>query len=197
VIVGDDIYMWPAGGIVRLDLDLGDWIELPDPGFGLGADQWRGMLHDLDGNLVATGIADGDHNTRHTSVWTGTEWAALESLRFNAFSTANQSGVAGGQLFLWSNRHDPTYRYSVSFLMWEEDEGIPRGDSEGPVGALIMGERALVPEFEDSAVYNATRRSWQKVELPGSASVGQMVWTGTEVLAWVDGRDAWRWTPPE
>jgi hypothetical protein len=166
----------------------------------VGGNPLQGTLLNFGGNLLATGNFNQNCNSRQTSIWTGTKWAALDTARFMSCSTANQSAVVGGELILWSDRHDPTYRYSVNFLKWEEDGAIPSSRSDGPSGALVMGDSALVPGFDESAIYRAATRSWTEVELPGFANDNQMVWTGAEVLAWTGNGffgDAWRWTPPE
>jgi hypothetical protein len=100
-------------------------------------------------------------------------------------------------LLAWSDERDPTYRYNAGDLSWDEDEGVPLPNQEFPPGAIAIGGRMFVPGLGKGAIYDPATRIWTEVTSPGFADSTQMVWTGTEVLAWVDGRDAWRWTPPE
>lgn len=61
----------------------------------------------------------------------------------------------------------------------------------------MIGDRLLVTGRESGAIYDAATMEWTAVDLPGAVGDINLVWTGSEILAWVDGREAWRWAPPE
>jgi hypothetical protein len=195
LMIEDDLYAWALAGIAHMDAEF-QWSQIPDPGFG-GSEPLLGQLLDFGGNLLATGLFSSNCQSRRTSVWSGTEWTELERITFGGCSTANQSAVVQGELLAWSDERDPTYRYNAGDLSWDEDEGVPLPNQEFPPGAIAIGGRMFVPGLGKGAIYDPATRIWTEVTSPGFADSTQMVWTGTEVLAWVDGRDAWRWTPPE
>jgi len=197
VVVGHEVFVWSDIGLFTFE--DGQWSELPNPGFG-GDDPHAGDLLDFGGNLVATGTSGRSCASRETAIWTGITWTGLGSIPMPraACSGANQSAVVGGELLYWGDGLLPTYRFDAGLLDWVQDDPVPLEDGGGIAGGLVLGHRLLVPAPSGAAIYDPTSRSWTEVELPGFAWSDQMVWTGTEVLAWVGyGNDAWRWTPPE
>lgn len=195
VAIDDAVYAWTDVGIVQMDRD-GNWEELPDPGFG-DSDQMSGNLVDFGGNLVAIGVTC---NLKEFAIWAGSDWTELEPVRFRDCSAATQTAAFDDELMVWSTNRDPTYVFNAGDLTWEPLASIPAAMTEGPSGPVPIGDRMLVPSWTSSAIYDARSRSWVEIELPGLASSDQMVWTGTEILAWTGKGpygDAWRWTPPE
>jgi hypothetical protein len=121
----------------------------------------------------------------------------LETIRNRVCSLGDQVAVVDGELITWSSDADPTYLYDAGDLRWDAYDAVPFPPTERPSGPLVMGDRLLVPQFEQGAIFDVANREWTVIDLPGIGSGDQMVWTGDQIIAWYFGLDAWRWTPPE
>ena len=78
--------------------------------------------------------------------------------------------------------------------------------TEGASGAVVLGDRVLIPEYGEAALYDPAAGTWSRVRLPGWGTDWEMIWTGEEVLMWGVTQycpgsgapiDAWRWRPPQ
>jgi len=197
VELGGQVYVRSTVGIVTFR--DGEWSSIPHPGFA-GRDPQDGYLLDFGGNLVVTGINQAC-GTRETAIWTGEAWSELAPIPMppGACSAADQSAVVGGELVYWGD-FQTSYRYDAGILDWVQEDEVPIDVAEGVGGGLVIDGRLLVPGSRRAAIFDAETRSWTEVDLPGFAWSEQMVWTGTEILAWIGYGtygDAWRWTPPE
>jgi hypothetical protein len=105
--------------------------------------------------------------------------------------------VVDGELMTWASDADPTYLYDAGDLRWDAYDPVPLEAIERPSGPLVMGDRLFVPQFDEGAIFDVESRQWTAVDPPGYGFGDLMVWTGNEVISWLLGFDAWRWTPPE
>jgi hypothetical protein len=192
VAIGDDVYAWIDSGIIRIGSD-GQHHDLGHPGYTLQGN-WRGSLLDFGGILVAWGT---DCLVRRTAIWNGTGWTELETIRNRVCSLGDQVAVVDGELMTWASDADPTYLSDAGDLRWDAYDAVPFPATERPSGPLVMGDRLLVPQFEQGAIFDVANREWTVIDLPGIGSGDQMVWTGDQIIAWYFGVDAWRWIPPE
>jgi hypothetical protein len=113
--------------------------------------------------------------------------------------------VASGRLFLWGGDRDIA-AYDPATDSWTQVAAPPIafGDSWDS-WTLRLDDRLLLTLGSEwgisphSLIYDATSGTWAMVSLPG---MGQMVWTGEEVLSWGgccsrSVVDAWRFEPPD
>ena len=202
-VVGDTVYMWNASAINALDLTTGVW-SVPGDIFTRWPDSWSGSLHNFDDQVLAVWVPDDRCGGKSFAVWEDNDWqqlpvVSLETATFADCSLANQVAALEEDLVIWDNSSQPTKAYSAIDEEWRGVAWIPLGGTEGPSGSVLMGDRFLVPQWGEGAVYDATSELWAKVDLPGHGTSYDMVWTGEEIIAWgISGTfDAWRWTPPE
>jgi hypothetical protein len=208
--VDDRPFVWNATGV--FGFDDGTWTPLPDPGFG-SAETWQGTLLNLDGSLLASGLANGLRcQPRRMAVWDGSSWRDLPSFSLATpaladCSLANQSAVVGDDVLVWESNDHPTLRYDPADGAWNEVARIPNPSTEGPAGPVALDGRVLVPFNGSGAIFDARDDTWTPVALPGGGDATDMVWTGDELLMWGAtccygagdapfSIDAWRWEPP-
>jgi len=191
-VIDGEVYAWTETGIIRVGRDEARE-DLGHPGYTLQGN-WRGSLLDFGGNLVAWGT---DCLVRRTAIWNGSGWTELETIRNRVCSLGDQVAVVDGELMTWASDADPTYLSDAGDLRWDAYDAVPFPATERPSGPLVMGDRLLVPQFDEGAIFDVANREWTVIDLPGIGSGDQMVWTGDQIIAWYFGVDAWRWIPPE
>ena len=190
-VIDGEVYAWTDTGITHIGQD-GAREDLGHPGYTLQG-RWRGSLIDFGGLLVAWGT---DCLVRRTAIWNGSGWTELETIRFRVCSWGDQVAVVDGELMTWATDADPTYLYNAGELGWDGYDPVPLPAIERPSEPLVMGDRLFVPQFDEGAIFDVASRQWTLVDPPGYGFGDLMVWTGDEVIAWLLGFDAWRWTPP-
>jgi hypothetical protein len=207
VWTGDLVATWAPLGIHVFDPETAEWETLPDPGVG-GANGF-GALRVVGGRLYALGSHHGACGVRNAAEWTGSIWRVLPegsaSSRQTSCASPRQSGVASGRLFLWGGDRDIA-AYDPATDSWTQVAAPPIafGDSWDS-WTLRLDDRLLLTLGSEwgisphSLIYDATSGTWAMVSLPG---MGQMVWTGEEVLSWGgccsrSVVDAWRFEPPD
>lgn len=200
-VTSTHIYFISNGAPFVFNLDSYQFDHILAPPTGLGAQSWETYPFVLEDTLMLARI-EGDRCSSRT-FWRlkGIEWAQLPETSLateedNDCSTANQVAAVGDQLLIWDDAESLTKIYREGD--WIEVGRIPGGGGESPSSALVAGSQVLVPDWRNVAILDMASLTWEEETYPGSITTGaEWVWTGSEVLAWVDGRDAWRWTPPE
>ena len=207
------IYVWSNSLTINvLDLDSVTWSSIPSPTEGLdAASHFQGVLHAAGDELIAVTLVGTCQGRRfHRLIGDGwqslPEWS-LATEEYADCATANQSAVVGNDLVIWDDWKHPTMAYSPWRNDWRELPPIPLAGTEGASGAVIMGDQHfMVPRWGEGAIFDASRADpigriddWTLIDLPGDGTEAEIIWTGTELLAWgIQGTfDAWRWSPPE
>ncbi len=210
---GSEVVTVNRTGVHRFDRDRGRWAELGDLNTGGDGqqpiDDWYGpTLQAVDGALFTR---------RGCSIvvkrWTGSDWEDVDPLPPSTDSSgyhfcpwANQWSVVDGKIVLWEAKGQPTVALDPADNTWSEIARIPLLPTEGPGGAIDLGNRMLATTWQ-SAIYDPAGDAWLPVELPGRSPSSNAVWTGEELLMWGGACcygssdqtltvDAWRWTPP-
>ena len=196
---GLEVVVWSGDGLWRLDEDGDDWEPLPTPQVGQVTSS-EGVLVMVGGDLHAVGREGCD---MLISAWTGAEWSEPDRVVLG-MSTGSGCGAVGhhavveGELFMWDDTGGDMVAYDPTTGERRRLASPPSMD-HGPV---VLGERILLPGHMEGALYQPEKDRWSMVTLPGLATENDLVWTGTEVLAWTkccygpDQVDAWRWSPP-
>jgi hypothetical protein len=208
VWTGEAVYLWGPGELARLDVGSGEWTLLPGPPL-LEEYEFLTELRVFEGRVLAVGMAGGCEGLDLT-VWDGSEWQSLPPWPDLGGSVIADCvnpmlvAVVGDTILVWYDRFGSA-TFSVGDSEWV-DAGRPTLYGDGLAsGAVVLGDRVLIPESTQAALYDPATSTWTRVLIPGWGTSSGMVWTGTEVLKWgttqcclaVPPLDAWRWTPPE
>ena len=203
------LYIWERSSLIgEFDVATGQWrlgsIAVPEPTSTYNY-PFFGVLRAVDDHLVAIIVDRSLCPGRKAWEWSGDVWVELPLASLATDSTAdcsaaNQTAGAGGSLVIWDEEFHPAAAYSFATEEWRDLPSIPLGGTEGPSGPVAMDDdHFMVPRWGEGAIFDANTDSWTHVELPGSGTDAEIIWTGTEFLAWGiwETFDAWRWPPPE
>ena len=208
VWTGDAVCLWGAE-LACLDLASGEWIRLPEPPFQVGHQQWARGLTLFEGDLLAVGTP-GTCKGLSLALWEGENWLTLPAPDFRGQALADcvtprQVVVVGDSILAWYDG------FEAVALTAGSSEWVSMGQpslegTEGASGAVVLGDRVLIPEYGEAALYDPAAGTWSRVRLPGWGTDWEMIWTGEEVLMWGATQccpgagakvDAWRWRPPQ
>ncbi|CAN5815991.1 hypothetical protein BH23ACT4_BH23ACT4_16470 [soil metagenome] len=204
IYVDGQVYVWATATIIHeLTVATGEWrqIEAPLGGGSLSDSQFRGVMRNLDDELVVVGLEGSCSGRRvflHTEGWVELAAPDLSTESYADCSTANQTASVDGTLVAWEDEDHPAAMFANP--SWTEIASIPLGGVEGASGPVSMGvTHVLVPRWGEAAIFDLTTETWHSVTLPGTGTDAEIIWTGEEFLAWgVFGTfDAWRWTPDQ
>jgi hypothetical protein len=207
VWTGEAVYLWEAE-LARLDLATGEWTRLPEPPLEVGSEQWTRGLRAFDGKLLVVGTS-GACQGLALALWGGREWRNLPTPDLGGPTLADcitprQVAVVEDSILVWYEGFD-AFTFKVRDAEWTYVGQPTLLGSDGDFGAVVMGDRVLIPEFGQAALYDPAASTWTRLRLPGWGTDWEMVWTGEEVLMWGVTQccpesgapvDAWRWTPP-
>ncbi len=205
VYVEGKVFIWERTSLIsELTVATGQWqpIDVPDPAPEY-ADPWFSSLTVVGDRLILTSIGGNYCSGKqiwHLDVdgWDSLPEVSLATETYADCSAANQTAAAGGDLVIWDEESHPAKVYSFELGHWRDIPTIPLGGTEGPPGPVEMDDdRFMVPRWGEGAIFDATADTWTQVTLPGAGSDVEIVWTGTEFLAWGvwETIDAWRWAP--
>ncbi len=199
------IYVWDrAFSMHRMDIDVGMWepIDAPDAIAGT-AEAWAGVLRMVNDQVVAITV---NSTCQAKQFWVLTEdgWAplpnaSLATAEVSDCSSANQTASLGEDLVIWDAYYTLAKRYLAGNTEWTDVPPIPLDGTEGASGPVAMDiDRFMVPRWGEGAVFDARTGDWTQIDLPGSGTDAEIIWTGEEFLAWgiYDSFDAWRFAPP-
>jgi hypothetical protein len=196
------VYVWDGKVDFHVfDVSSGQWrvFPAPDPG-PAHSDDYFGVLRAVGGDVLAIVVSGGRCSGMDFWKLVGEQWEALPAPSEVSCSLANQTAAVGDSLVVWEESGHTSFGFSPTDTAWRPIPPVPLGGMEGPDGPVRMDDdRFMVPRWGEAAIFDANTESWTKVNLPGAGSDGEIVWTGTEFLAWGilgENFDAWRWTPP-
>jgi len=195
IAIDGTVYVWATPDLLRLASGASEWEKLPRPEW-----TWYRSFRDYDGRLLVTSASNEVCTGRRFQAWEGEVWEELRGLTFGTegddCSDVDQVGVLDGRIVAWGFSTLLAKIYDDAAGEWIDIGGPPFSGTEGS-GPVVIGDRLLVTGRESGAIYDAATMEWTAVDLPGAVGDINLVWTGSEILAWVDGREAWRWAPPE
>ena len=198
---GDLVFLISNGAVASYDVASSEFGELSlQPSFSVGDVFGQSHLEPYGEGVLLSWRGDrcDDRSVMRSD---GNSWIRLPETSLATSSdmecsTANQLAVVGERILIWDDAFNLTKVFDGA--TWIEVERIPVFGWESPSSALVAGSQVLVPDGRNVAIFDMDSLTWEEDTLPGPITTGtEWVWTGSEVLAWVDGRDAWRWTPPE
>ncbi len=191
--------------VAEVTIDTGQIrvLDAPTSDGDSGVSHFDGVLRAFNGRMVGVtnsgSFCDGKRFHRLAKdTWVPLPEESLATSEYADCSTANQSAFVSNDLFIWDSWDHPTKAYSFFRNEWRTLDPIPLGGAEGAAGPVVMGQHHfLVPRWGEGAIFDATTDSWILVQLPGQGMEREIIWTGSEFLAWgIWGTfDAWRWTP--
>lgn len=205
IYIDGKVYVWARVSLIsELNVATGQWRTVDAPTeSGPYVDPWSGVLRGIGDRLIAV--------TRRASNCTGKRfwqfldngWEEFQDVSLATGESAdcsfpNQAAAVAGSLVIWAEESHPSAAYSFESGEWRDIPSIPLGGSEGPSGPVPMdSDHFMVPQWGEAAVFDATTETWTQVTLPGTGTDAEIIWTGTEFLAWGiwETFDAWSWTP--
>jgi hypothetical protein len=204
VYLDEKVYVWARSNLINVvDLANGEARPLDAPPTeGINpASPYVGVLRVVGGVLVAVTLPDNPCAGKEIWELEGDRWVPLAGVSLSTgiqadCSGANQIASVAGTLVAWKDQDHPTAVFSNE--SWSEFAPIPLGDAEGGSGPVSMGtSHFMVPRRGVAAVFDSNLLDWTVVQLPGEGNDAEIVWTGTEFLAWGiwESFDAWRWAP--
>jgi hypothetical protein len=199
------IYVWDrAFSMHRMDIDVGIWETIPAPDEIAGfTETWAGVLRMVNDQVVAITVNSTCQGRQFWVLaedgWAPLPRASLATADVSDCSSANQTASLGEELVIWDAYYTLAKRYLAGSTEWTDVPPIPLDGTEGASGPVAMDDgRFMVPRWGEGAVFDARTGDWRQIDLPGSGTDAEIIWTGEEFLAWgiYDSFDAWRFTPP-
>jgi hypothetical protein len=199
------IYVWDrAFSMHRMDIDVGIWETIPAPDEIAGfTEAWAGVLRMVNDQVVAITVNSTCQGRQFWVLaedgWAPLPHASLATDEVSDCSSANQTASLGEDLVIWDAYYTLAKRSLARNTEWTDVPPIPLDGTAGASGPVAMDDgRFMVPRWGEGAVFDARTGDWTQIDLPGSGTDAEIIWTGEEFLAWgIFGPFyAWRMTPP-